>query len=375
MSTHQIPVTTIQSVEPHPNADRLDLSVVEGYTCVVKKDEYKPGDVCVYVPPDYNVPLNREEFVFLAQRAKPSDSHVRIKAMNLRGVKSFGLVVPAPPDALVGQCMMEKWGITRYEPPEDNSRAGSLGENSSGPSLNFKIPVYDLEPLQPNLSRCADKPVICTEKVHGQNGRWVCVNGEIHCGSRRLWKKPPGEDTKVIRYQKDIKLGWFKSLLNKVFGWPKAYINVEEVKQHTIPTNNWYTALGQNPWLGDWLRANPGYVVFGEVFGPDVQGKDFSYGKAPGEFGVVVFDVMTPDGCYVGNARLFDDPMFADLVKPPMIYRGVFDFSMIQKLAEDNSAIPGAPKKHVREGIVVKDDFDKYRSVAYKYVSVRYYTR
>ena len=37
-------------IEPHPNADRLELAAVGGFRCVVGKGSFTDGDLAAYIP-------------------------------------------------------------------------------------------------------------------------------------------------------------------------------------------------------------------------------------------------------------------------------------------------------------------------------------
>lgn len=45
MSTLKVEVCEVVEVNPHPNADLLDLLTVKGWVCVEKKGRYKVGDL------------------------------------------------------------------------------------------------------------------------------------------------------------------------------------------------------------------------------------------------------------------------------------------------------------------------------------------
>jgi RNA ligase (TIGR02306 family) len=99
-STHRAEVFRISEIFPHPNADRLEVIHFFGYSCAVRKDDFQPGDLAVYVPPDSLVPVARPEFEWLADKAYGEANRysgfARIRAQRLRGHISQGLIIPAP---------------------------------------------------------------------------------------------------------------------------------------------------------------------------------------------------------------------------------------------------------------------------------------
>lgn len=49
MSTFRVPVESI-TVEPHPNADALEVATIQGYQSLVRKGAFKTGDLVAYIP-------------------------------------------------------------------------------------------------------------------------------------------------------------------------------------------------------------------------------------------------------------------------------------------------------------------------------------
>ena len=42
----------IDKIIPHDNSDNLEIAVVSNFPCVVRKGEFKEGDICFYIRDD-----------------------------------------------------------------------------------------------------------------------------------------------------------------------------------------------------------------------------------------------------------------------------------------------------------------------------------
>ena len=143
------------NVEVHPNADKLGIVKVDNYTvCVNKEDWLKIGNsqypkTAIWVPPDNLVPVSNPHFTFLAKDAN-KEGMARIRTIKLRQIWSFGFLVPAPEDAVVGDDFTEKLGIKHYEPEEnlDEGNKFNLGQSCKSPEFMALPGKYDLEHLQ-----------------------------------------------------------------------------------------------------------------------------------------------------------------------------------------------------------------------------------
>ncbi len=147
-SGHRAEVVPISLIK-HPNADRL--SIVElfggGYTCVSETTQWEGKDRAAWIPPDTLVNTSRDEFAFLIKDAK-LDGFARIKAKKLRGVNSYGLLVPCPPDAEIGSDLFDYYGCKHYEMPIKGAGGAShnliCGDNCAGPTI-MTPGKYDVE--------------------------------------------------------------------------------------------------------------------------------------------------------------------------------------------------------------------------------------
>jgi len=318
MSTHKCEVVRV-TMREHPDADALSIVDVFGWQCVVRTELWADGDLAVYVPPESVVP-DPDEITELGGVAG------RIKAIKLRGVVSYGLLMHAPKGAVEGDDLMERLGITHYEPPLPMSCGG---EAEKGPAGHW--PHYDVE----NFRNAAyghllvpGEDVAITEKIHGGNSRYVWTEGRQWAGSRKEWKR---ED----------------------------------------PGNLYWQALSQNPWLGEWCRSHPGVAVYGEVYG---RVQDLRYGAGRNDIFFAAFDILQ-------NGRWLDwddaQAIAAGLRWVPILHRGPFDEELAKELAEGDSSVPRAG--HAREGVVVRPTTERWSQeigrVQLKIVSSRYLTK
>jgi RNA ligase (TIGR02306 family) len=355
MSKHEVKVVKIETVLPHNNSDNLELVQIWGYQVVVKRNQFPLGSLAAYIESDYKVDVTRPEFVFLDEGK--GKQFQRITMRKFRGERSYGLLVKAPEGSVEGDNVMELLGVERWEPPPQKGSQGDMlsGLQAKGPDIH--VPVYDLENFR-KFHRLFNEGerVILTEKIHGTNARYLFDGEAMHCGSRTTWKKAPGEFIKTVTYP-DVVTG--ESVTKDLFS----------------PENAWWTTLKQNPWVEAWCRNHPNMVLFGEVYGPNVQGVQFAYGKQQGQYGFAAFDVLSA-GRWVDNNEMLDNPEYSVGLQEtaPVLYRGALGREILENLAEEDSVFSG---QKIREGIVVKlevgERFDpKYGRVALKFVSDRY---
>jgi RNA ligase (TIGR02306 family) len=251
--------------------------------------------------------------------------YLRITVKKFRGVVSMGMLLPAPEGSQIGDDVAAQLGVTHYEPPsieEIEGRRKHTGDDVAPAPAMVYAPKYDVESVY-KYADCFEpgEPVYVTEKLDGQNGRFVVTVDEflrnknednlgswhaealLHCGSRTEWKKKEGG-------------------------------------------SNWWRAIDQNPWIETWCYHNPGKVLYGEVFG-FVQA--LRYGAKSGQLWFRAFDVLN------GTEYLNAEDFMARLApehRVPCLGIMPFDFEKLQKLADGRSLVPGA--SNMREGIVIK---------------------
>lgn len=350
----------IKEILPHNNADTLAIIPIEGFQVVVKKDEYKIGDLAYYIYPDSIVPI-RPEFEFLwKDRVLPSEEprikQRRISVRRFRKEWSEGLLMPLYFDdgftdyvkhgfakaVEEGEDISDLLGVTHYQPPEPEDM---IGQNERGPkspypkslkgwlywiwyrvlnSLGFDTPLrgtnekgpkhdkpyYDIENYKNHVSAFEPgEEVWVSEKLHGCQGKYVYQDGHMYAGSRRMWKS---------------------------------------TKSKCI----WRKALECNPWIEEWCRNNEGYTLYGELV--PCQGDAFTYGVPQGKVSFYPFDILTPEHEWIDWYKLPD-------IRPdwwvPVLYQGPFDEVKIKELVVGKSTLDN---KTIREGVVVKPVKEKH---------------
>lgn len=178
-------VQKIISVEKHPDADRIDIAKVLGWQCVVGRNEFKAGDLCIYIEIDSVLP-DRPEFKLARSRSN------RVKTIRLRGVFSQGIAFPV--DVLssvgfegsleVGLDVTDALGITKYEP----KIPAQLNGVAKGyfPSFVPKTDETRVQTIPDVLVRHKGKMFVKTEKIDGTSATYYLKDGDFGACSRNV---------------------------------------------------------------------------------------------------------------------------------------------------------------------------------------------
>ena len=184
-------IEKIHSVQPHFNADALEVAKVKEWPVVVKKGEYKDGDLVVFIRIDSIVPFTNPYFAFLEKQ------HYRIWNAKFRKAPSSGLVCPLSilPNVIfgglcfeVGTDVTEALGVTKYEKGLDALIAG----DAKGSFPTHLVSITDEDNLL-NYPECLDElrgeNCYITIKADGSSMTTFYNNGEVGVCSRRLEQK------------------------------------------------------------------------------------------------------------------------------------------------------------------------------------------
>ena len=367
MAEFEVLIERVASVADHPNADRLSLVGIRGYTCVSAKLEdgshrYKPGDLVVYVPEGAVVPewllrkgfWNEKDNKGMLAGSKGD----RVKAIKLRDVLSQGILfsvnrfsgydyhkhfvledfdawshhVPGTDwdDWLnvqlePGVDVSELLGITKYEPPVPQSMSGEAVAIGIENTFHF-----DIENIKKYPNVLEGHEVVAEEKIHGTCmvvgilPRSPChdnlINGEFVVSSKGLFGRGISiKDTEENRLKNVYLKAFYKHGLDEV---------LRKMSRHSQDAD---------------------VFILGEVYGAGIQ--DLTYSDELGfrAFGV---RVREDDGTLKWldvDVKYYVLDMFG-VERPPVLYRGPYSLEMIQIVTSGTSSLDD---KTLKEGVVV----------------------
>lgn len=326
-----VSIKTITAVDPIPNADNIECVTIDGgWKVVSKKNEFNPGDLCIYFEIDSVLPL-RPEFEFLRKSSYIKTENYegfRLKTIRLRGQISQGLALPINAfknDAWLNQTvdltdLTEKLGVIKWEPKTPVILNGDV----AGPFPSY-VPKTDQERIQnlsSNLQDYSTDTWEVTEKMEGQSITVFDYDGQFGVCSRN-WMIKENEENSQWKVVSNLKL---KEKMNS--------LNI---------------------------------AIQGEFVGPGVQGNHYSLN----EHKFLVFDIyMINLGKYMSSDERLAVCRNLGLEHVPIIseYNNVInDMEAMLQRADGSSQIN---LKVLREGLVYKSITDPSKS--FKTVSNEY---
>lgn len=403
MSQHECPVVRV-TIEPHPNADAIELARVGGYLSIVKKGQFKTGDLAVYLPEQSVIPDWLLKVLGFWDdtngKGKLSGSRGdRIRAMKLRGILSQGILLAGVRDTYgdeeefnelemvrvevpvlsgeeflirttkrEGDNLAEFLGVTKYEPVVPASMAGRV----AGGDLDATI-GYDFENIKkhPQLFQVGERVTI-TEKIHG-----TCL--QVGIIPRRIWEGKSWADKCP-----DIGDGFKGIVTSKGQGAKGLMLDPGD-------EGNLYVMLAREQGLWEKLELvrtqelhhpnDQPLFIFGEIFGRGVQ--DLEYGQSSRVFRAFDMYVGTrSDGFFLSDELFVRSVFRADIPVVPLLYQGPYSPEILESLTDGKTMVlhslsAGNMSGHIREGVVVKADGNhpKYGRRIAKSISEAYLLR
>lgn len=351
-------IRTIDSLEPIPEADRIEVAVVGGWRVVVQKGLYKAGDKAVYLEIDSWVPHALAPFLTDPShfpKVYEGVEGARLKTKKLRGVISQGLLLPldevyaylAKPylvkeegvifDFNEGDDLTVILGILKWEKPIPATMSGLVKGNF--PSF---IPKTDQERIQnlKNYFYGVDYYVkdANDQSIFDQDGKPVRVYRPGWIEENDVWEVTEKLDgTSCTFYLKD-----------GVFGVCSRNLELKETE------GNLYWSQAHVWKIEEKLKENnfDNLAFQGEIIGPGIQDNRYDL-KTPQFF---VFDVYDIEH----KRYLFADERQALCTELNLLHvpKGFVKLQSVSTNYEDFIAYADSPSllnpKTAREGVVFK---------------------
>jgi RNA ligase (TIGR02306 family) len=249
MAFFGVTIETISEVNPHPNADRLDICKLDGvdFQFVTGKGLRNQGDKVLYFPLDALLPLDVADAMELGGKLAGKDKN-RVKSIKLRGEISQGVIgdldmLDAMENEKTTENITEFLGVEKWEPEPIMSSSGNLLPLPDGCSK------YDIEGCERYglvLTELMAERVCITEKMEGTNFSVLNNNGEIFVNQRGFTIQPiegkentywkAAEENNIIDFVQWMRTHkGFKTVA--VYGelcGPGIQCNIYKLKDHTV---------------------------------------------------------------------------------------------------------------------------------------------
>ena len=257
-------IQKVSDLRPIVGADKILCAKVLGWELVVKKEDFKIDDLCVFVEIDSILP-DRPEFEFLKPRG------MRVRTVKLRGQVSQGicfplLILPSSYEPKLDDDVTDLLGIKKYEPAIPAQLAGEA--KGVFPSFIPKTDETRVQVLQPLLDKYVGTRCYVTEKLDGSSGTFFFNRGEFGICSRNL------------QFKLDKQQSWWLKLLIKL-----------GIKKEPEKLSNTFIRLAESLNLEEKLRKlGLNIALQGEVIGEGIQGNKYGI-KGQQVYFFNVFDI------------------------------------------------------------------------------------
>ena len=334
-------VRRISDIRPIASAGRIVVAQVDGWECVVQKDEFHVGDRVVYIEVDSVVP-ERPEFEFLRDRK------FRVRTIKLRGQVSQGLVLPLsilPPGSYAdGADVTEVLGVTKYD-PQAQQEALLLQRQPKAPQNKFVKFMMRFKWY---------RKLFVKPKRKGGFPDWIVKTDET-----RIQNLPVLFDTESRR-------GTEFSVTEKVDGQSATYflhrlskrrfefgVCSRNIHLGAPDESSYWTVAGKyniENVLKQLIGDHDTIVMQGEICGNGIQGNKYHISG----YELFVFNLIFPDHkCTTAEIEELVRPFGLKTV--PILEEGKKLPSTIAELVEYSKGYSAVRKQQKREGVVMRN--------------------
>lgn len=349
-------VSIVNDTQPIIDSDNIELVIVNGWNCVVKKGSFVIGDMVICATTDAIIPIEISEKLGVTNYLRNKE---RVRTVKLRGVYSECLLMPIdliPQNKRKdGEDLMDVLKISKYEPPVKMVRLSSGKRRRYHENPNFLI--YYKFPNIKNVPNMFDENdyVEITRKIHGTNARY----GIVKKSKLSLWNK--------IKRFFGFTLGWDeyefvvgshnveKGSDTQGFYDTNVWYDIE--KKYDIKNKLWYFVKNNIP-NGEIDEIGSGIIIYGEIYGKGIQ-KNYEYGLD--DIQICIFDIEI-DKKYLNLTTckyVVEDCLNLPYVE--VLYKGLYLEEMKNKFVLNNF-INNTKVPH--EGVVIKTVVGSRQKVA-----------
>jgi len=332
-------INRINKIEAISGADNIVLATVNGWNSIVQKGIHKEGDLVLCITTDAVIP---EELAIQWGVSTYLRKGNRVRTVKLRGVYSECILITNKGDYnhdkwFEGADWMDSLKIFKFQPPEREVvlSDGKRVKMKDNPNFNkyYKFPNYKNTPHM----FTEEDIVVITRKIHGTNARFGIVRKTkltLWDKIKKFFTKDKWIDFEYVYGSHNVQKGSDTQGFYDVDIWADIAI------KYDIKKKLWN-------WVKNHEVFNDGLIIYGEIYGPGIQGEKYSYGET--EHKLALFDIELNKE-YV--SRWFFDDIIIDLNLPTVeyLYRGPWRIKLHDKFVL-NQFINGTNVPH--EGIVV----------------------
>jgi RNA ligase (TIGR02306 family) len=291
-------VARINEIKPIEGADNIELGVIGGWNCIIKKGEYTEGDLVVVATTDAVIPQELSDSMNVTNYLRKGQ---RVRTVKLRGVYSECLIIPISIAAKAtgfantkfdeGDDMMDTLKIFKYEPPavEVQLASGRKIRYSQNPNFGIYYKFPNIKNVKGMFNELDEVEV--TRKIHGTNARY----GIVKKNKLSIWDKVKrffGDkwvDYEYVYGSHNVEKG------SDSQGFYDSDVWKTIAEKYRIRERLWEQVKLEWDYIdSDEYKIGEGFVIYGEIYGPGIQ-KNYDYGLKEIEY--AGFDV-TINGKY-----------------------------------------------------------------------------
>ena len=319
-------------IKPIEGTDRIGVINLSGNNVIVRKDQFKEGDMGLYIYVDSVLPVEMVEHYNLTRL-----KNGRLKAMKMSGIVSQGIFVPLTYDKIRKDApeftnLASELEVLHWK-PDVKLYKGQTPHINARNWLNWLDVMHISRMNRPDYENTFNENdrVVVTEKIHGMNASFAYVRAYTDPISGKEHEAAFHVMSRKVNFKRE-RIG----LLNEDIDFQtNAFYSIADK----------YDLENQLKRYSDTNKCD--VVIRGEIFGKGIQ--DLEYSMDGIDFRL--FDVQFEKGKYADWVDVFTTAIVLNLKFVPVLYQGKYNVNKIKELAEQKSTI--CPSQ-ISEGVVVR---------------------